>query len=309
MKPYLFAAALSALTVQAVALDARADWPSTGWGKLNVLRIDLVGRDLNGVDLNGDALDGRFVESVELGDVTLSNGPMREVSLDETRFGGRDARGKKAKQDDFVGAWFEANLDDGSTIPLQVTDIRRHPSMVHKDVWGYELWYPRAGDWAPLCGVDDDGQPLLAIPLAGRWNHEQGVPGGGDWIDDPTKFTFACDGYVISKCVFGGYKPWGKVRGVKLAAHHQACTRALRADYWGDGTPHTHDGMLINYYDKLGIRDDVDAWSVEAEWTESGALCANQSRIGEVCVDSITLEECGSFENGALLVTELAPEA
>lgn len=264
-----------------------------------------MGRDLNGTDLNGDALDGLVVESVSLDDVELGNGPMQEVWLEETRFEGRDAQGKKKKHEAFEGAMFHANLDDGSSIPLYVERITRHPWKMHKDVYGYELWYPRESDWEPLCGRDDDGQPLLAIPLVGRWNHQQGVTGGGDWIDDPSAFTFACDGYVISKCLLGGYKPWAEVDGVELGAHHQACTRAMRADYWGDGTPHTHDGVLINYYDEHGVRDDVDSWAVEAEWNEDGALCASRSRLGDIATDSLTLAGCGAFDHGALLVTEL----
>ena len=59
-----------------------------------------------------------------------------------------------------------------------------------------------------------------------------------------------------------------------LADYHQACTRMLRADYCGDGTPHTVDGTLINIYDGIGIQRDTDDWAFEAEWTTTGARCS-----------------------------------
>ena len=52
-----------------------------------------------------------------------------------------------------------------------------------------------------------------------------------------------------------------------------ACVRAIRADYCGDGTSHTVDGAVINIYDATGmVTDDAD-WTIEAMWTAAGASC------------------------------------
>jgi len=48
-----------------------------------------------------------------------------------------------------------------------------------------------------------------------------------------------------------GYKPWKVVNGQSLWAYHQACTRMMRADYCGDGRPHTREGTPIYIDDRL----------------------------------------------------------
>ncbi len=142
----------------------------------------------------------------------------------------------------------------------------------------------RATCFGPLFSLVCPTSPNL------RLSHEQGTADGGSWIDDPDAITFACEGYVIAKCVTAGYKPWKRVmtcspgegcEKTDLANHHQACTRALRGDYLGDGTAHTNDGVPINIYDGLGLRIDSDDWTIEAEWDADGAVCINQTRSPE----------------------------
>lgn len=74
--------------------------------------------------------------------------------------------------------------------------------------------------------------------------------------------------------------------GYRAGAVHTACIRALRADFCGDGTAHTIDGIAIDIYDPLGIQRPTppgDGTSsppmqpVEAEWGESGATCVSAS--------------------------------
>jgi hypothetical protein len=305
------------LLVSSFAGDALAGWGSAGafgWGKVQGFSIELAGRDLNGTALNGDSLDGRYVVGISALGVVLDGAPMEEVSIDESQLVGVDWRGKKRKKASMVGATFDAILDDGSFLPVTIAAAAAHPEHAHKDVWGYEVWYETDDAWEPLCGRDDDGIALKAVPLAGTWNHDIGVPGGGSWVDSATTFTLACEGYVLSKCVFAGYKPWrsGKwcspgagCETVSFAGHHQACTRALRADYFGDGMTHTTDGVLLNMYDAFGIRTDGDAWASEAEWDADGALCIAQSRLPSSPVAPMDAAGCGGFESGALLVTEL----
>jgi hypothetical protein len=57
----------------------------------------------------------------------------------------------------------------------------------------------------------------------------------------------------------------------------------VRADYCGDrGT--TRDGMLIDFYDRLGIQKRADtsddrALPFEAAWNTAGALCVAHTRV------------------------------
>jgi hypothetical protein len=254
------------------------------------------------VRLDDGLVDGRAVDWLE---------------VSASRLTGRAADGHPLHTRDFSDAILVADLDDGSTLPLFVTEVWRHPDKGLHDVFGYRVWFETQEGFEPLCGFDDEGEAALAIPLAGRWDFSEGTATGGSHIDDPWAFTFACDGYVIAKCVLAGYKPWGRTKTCHkgegciigdLAEHHQACTRALRADYFGDGTPHTSDGTVINLYDDLGVRDDLDDWPFEAEWDAEGARCVAAPRdpAQAATVSPLFAEDCGwhPFAYGALLVTE-----
>jgi hypothetical protein len=95
-----------------------------------------------------------------------------------------------------------------------------------------------------------------------------------------------------------GYKPWKNSRdGVSLWELHQACTRMLRADYCGDGTPHTRDGTRVEVYDTMGIQspEPDSGLSFEAGWRADGAVCVRKVRIAEIT----SLESAGAGVPGA----------
>jgi hypothetical protein len=92
---------------------------------------------------------------------------------------------------------------------------------------------------------------------------------------------------------------------------HEACTRALRADYCGDGTSFTADGTTISVADVFGIRIGTAGWPFEAEWTASGARCAARLRIPSLgqpaCWSALQQPGCGAsshFQSGTLLMTQ-----
>lgn len=292
---------------------------SSGWSRVLGFSPHLVGRDLNGTDLNGDSLDGRRVLGVRLDAGLIDGRAVDWLEVDGSQFTGR-AEGRPVHTKDLADAILVADLDDGTTLPVYVTDVYRHPDKGLKDVYGYRVWFETQEGFEPLCGFDDEGEAALAIALEGRWDFGEGTLTGGSHIDDTQAFTFACDGYVLSKCVLSGYKPWGRMKTCTpgqgcvigdLADHHQACTRALRADYHGDGSSHTADGTLINLYDDLGLRDDTEAWPLEAEWDADGARCVATPRDPAEAdfVAPLASPHCGAdpFAAGALLVTEVAP--
>jgi hypothetical protein len=176
------------------------------------------------------------------------------------------------------------------------------------DVWAYGVSYLSGSTWLPMCGTAG-GVPVLAIPLGGTWNNGSGVFGGGAWSSSSASFTLACRGAALAKCVELGYKPWVTRNGTLLRNHHQACTRAIRADYCGNGRSYTADGTVINIYDAIGLQADATAWPLDAAWTASGAQCLHTTRAWSTrqTVPSCLLLKtvtCGVLGGGALITTE-----
>jgi hypothetical protein len=166
------------------------------------------------------------------------------------------------------------------------------------DVLAYDVKASVDGGWAPLCGYDTDGSIKLALAVPGTWNVTTGA-----WSDDGGSFSFACRKASVAKCVEFGYKSW-----LGLGDYAHACVRMLRADYCGDGVPHTITGTPINLYDNLGVQADTESWGVDAEWTPDGALCFNHYRGGQfpATCGFKQSSSCGTFANGALLIDEYA---
>lgn len=155
---------------------------------------------------------------------------------------------------------------------------------------------PAAAAWTPLC---KNGGP--AIALSGSWSMQAGNP--GDARKEPAtsgEITFACLGSSLAKCATVlGYKPWRSAtpatppgsppaKPVSLDGLHQACVRAVRADYCGNGLSMTAEGTQVNFYDSLGIQKDEASWPMEAVWSASGALCVNVPRLVTAPADPST---------------------
>jgi hypothetical protein len=291
----------------------------------NLNGSNLNGSNLNGSNLNGERLSGTLV-SVDYAGAWLDWrgewGSGREwwfggrhewleaVWLEGSVFHGR-ARGRHFSGRDFEHARFLGHRGDGGLVELRV-DALTPGTGTNQDVWRYQVSYrePSDGHWYPICR-NASGQPVEAIAVAGRWDYRQGLPGlGGAKYDDPHAFTFACEGAAIAKCIHIGYKPWAHVGGRSLAAHHQACTRLIRADYCGDGTSHTVDGQWVDLFDALGVQRDTEDWTVEAAWDTEGARCFtdhNRAHAPVSCPGTPSKLPCGtaeSFSTGTLLWSE-----
>lgn len=233
----------------------------------------LNGRSLNGRSLNGVSLNGRSLNGRSLNGVSLNGRSLNGVSLNGVSLNGRSLNGELLTGVDFIGADLQGELSDGEVLNLHIDDI--YPGEApNEDLLYHVVSYESDAGWQPLC--ENPGNE--SIPLAGVWDLREGVPGGGSKIHDPDLITFGCRGAALAKCVELGYRPWERVGLVSLDPLHQTCTRAMRADYCGDGRSYTVDGTPINIYDRLGIQVDTEAWSFEARWNVDGAMCVDDPR-------------------------------
>jgi len=242
----------------------------------------------NGLALNGISLNGLALNGISLNGISLNGLALNGVKLEGTTFVGKSPEGKLVGPDAFLGATFTGTLSNGQTLTLRIDD--RVPS-TRADVFVYEISYlsnPNKGTWKSLCGAAQSGVPRRAIPLRGSWDYSQKSPTSGMHLPSETSFTFACRPFAIAKCVELGYKPWesvmecvapGMCKEIPGALLHQACTRMLRADYCGDGVPHTQDGTPVDVWDDFGIQETAgNEFVFEAEWTPMGARCIEHTR-------------------------------
>jgi len=162
--------------------------------------------------------------------------------------------------------------------------------------------------WQPACPVDANGR-RVAIPLTATWDQL------GARVESSSLFTFGCTTGVIAKCYRWGYRPWVTGYG-DLVAMHWACTRLARADYCGNGKPHTQDGKVIYVWDGLPppgpVRDQGGhhpGFKFEAGWNTGGAACLGKTRwmtdmqeISETCPEKLmppgqAKKDCDSVED------------
>lgn len=247
----------------------------------------------------GVTMDGKTL----LQDIAIKNGGLASPKLPEAQL---------------AGAMLLGETEDGETVRLRIDSVAvaadpnpKTPENENADVFQYRVsiqrgsalgsnkkpagplnsqFKPTSPAWAPLCP-----QQGAAVALAGSWNMQSGEAGGAR-KEAPTagEITFACMGSAIAKCVTTmGYKPWRTLppasgtgaaasnlrKPASLDGLHQACVRAVRADYCGNGLSMTAAGTQVNFYDSAGIQKDEAAWPLEAIWTPAGALCVNVPRL------------------------------
>jgi hypothetical protein len=252
---------------------------------ISVNGISVNGTSLNGISVNGISVNGISVNGISVNGISVNGGSLNGVSPNGTSINGVD----------FDGATMTAVLSNGGTLAMHV-DSSEYLTGSNSDVLGYAVSMQGDDGWVPACGTESDGSPVLALVVPGVWDLSN-----GSWSDAGPMFSLSCRHASVAKCVEFGYKSW-----LGYSDHHHACVRMLRADYCGDGTPHTVTGTLINLYDDAGIQADAESWPVDAEWGPDGALCVNHNRGGSQpsCYAAKYSASCGSFDDGALLIDE-----
>ena len=153
---------------------------------------------------------------------------------------------------------------------------------------------PTSRDWKNICREDQQGL-AMGFFVPGQW-----ITTG---VHVSNGYTFACTSGVIAKCARSwGYKPWKRLPlpgsgSISLKPLHQACVRAARADYCGDGVPHTRDGTLVDLFDRYGFNtlESHTEFSAEAGFDQRGAVWVSRPRwpdIGSTNNGTVQLKTC-----------------
>ena len=320
-----------------VLMSGGCDAPDGEMGELGAVEarelvdnsVALNSAKINGWTLNGWTLNGAAMNGWTLNGWTLNGWTLNGVALVGSNFTGAqtiDGVSVQRKGTDLIGSELQLKHSDGKQYTLRFDGVRLDPAAPSGDVYFYKVSVRDAmtGTWSSLCH-NAAGMPVEAIALPNTWNASTGAR-----VDAPGTVTLACRGGVLAKCVEWGYRPWAKAtrcvrsvcQEVSLADYHQACTRMARADYCGDGKPHTFNNTPIDIIDRLKVPVQVEGtvdfenWDFEAEWGPNGAVCVGDELrlkmfddLGmdydyPACLDAIDdISDCGQFasnRNGRL---------
>lgn len=224
----------------------------------------------------GRSAQSRSGQGTEAGSYAVTGATIGGVAVTGLALVGTELEGyvggEPVSGQDFIGATMIQTSLSGDTLEATIGAIELDPLDPTGETWLYTLSVEAsAGGAVNMCLPGPDGA-ARAIPVAGRWTDSGAREDVG--------FTFGCTSGVIAKCVRWGYRPWKSVNGVSLASYHQACTRMARADYCGDGTSHTHNGTIIDYYDNLAINTNTAdiLMLFDGAWSPAGAYCIGKER-------------------------------
>lgn len=200
------------------------------------------------------------------------------------------ASGRVLEGPELTGATLNLVLPGGAMGRVRIEQIEKDPEDRDGDIFLHRLLVAETPDyWVDLCAPDAAGA-RWAFPLRGQWDGE------GRRVSE-SGFTLICASDAIGKCVRFGYKPWKTTEnGTSLAAYHDACVKAVRADYCGNHAT-TRDGQPIDIFDALGIQhpeagQGTAAMPFEAAFTASGAVCVAHTRVPENMTLEALAAEC-----------------
>lgn len=201
--------------------------------------------------------------------------PASRLAVDGAEFVLYRSDGRVLRSADLIGA----ELDIGGGLQWRIDAVRADPAdsrvLLHRF-----SWRRGDGDWEAACDADRAGL-REGFPVPGRWVD-------GRYRSDAGHFALTCTGGAQGKCVRWGYRPWDRAPdGTAMAGIYEACVHMVRADYCGDGTATTREGMAIDVYDRHGVQksDGGEDFRFEAGWAPAGAVCVNHVRVP----DNVTL--------------------
>jgi hypothetical protein len=206
-----------------------------------------------------------------------------------------------------VGLTLTIADEEGRRLPVRIDRVKADPKDPAGEItlYAFSIDNPATGERRNLCDPDPWGEQW-GFPLAFT---EDGRPA------QPGAFSITCTSGARGKCVRFGYKPWhGDVRGVPMLHLYESCVRMMRADYCGDGTPHTRNGTIIDIYDRFAIQKSAPdpGMTFEAAWGPRGAVCLARTRIPDVATLDAVLDSCPRLRQtpvGAACTEASAPGA
>ena len=257
--------------------DIAAQWQEREWDN----GIELNGVSLNGISYNGISYNGISYNGISYNGISYNGISYNGTSLTATR---ADV-GVEVDSTAFTGVDMNGVLTNGGALAMRIQSVTWN-SVAGQYLYTVKYYNDDSHSWEWMCGTDAGGVPIAAMPILKAYVHP-------NYDLDPiqNRFTFGCVNAAVAKCALWGYQPWNTskldsynsdYRFRDLGLWHQTCQRLVRADYCGNGVPHTRNGTPIDVYDEVGIQapDNVGGNTVEADWRPDGAYCIKHTRWG-----------------------------
>ena len=197
------------------------------------------------------------------------------MTVEHTGFVMTTPDGKLLKGKQLQGAIVHMALAGGTVASIKLASITPDPA--DPDILRHEFQVQDdSGQWKSACEPNAYGE---------TWGFPIGLPANHPGRDGA--ITLTCSSGAVGKCVRFGYKPWALgPHQENLTPYHAACVHLVRADYAGDGQPHTKNGTDIDIYDRIGIQSSESkanaAFAFEAGWAPAGAVCVAQTRWSDL---------------------------
>ena len=244
------------------------------------------GKTINGKTINGKTINGKTINGLTIENFTITGSELQGYLTSDQKI----IRGRE-----LIGASIGILIDDPTPklYTFKIDDAYQDSSSQSSDIWWYRITFTIEGSTQvyPLCTNSTGAGDVGVFLLGSYWDETT-----GNRVDQSDSLTLACADGVLAKCTHIGYRPWATgtsckragstkdCKTVSLKDHHQACTRMLRADYCGDGVPHTLDGTVLDIFDYLQppVQLREENWQMESRWDSSGASCLTTPRHPEL---------------------------
>ncbi len=238
--------------------------------------------------------------------------PKGALTVEGTRFVVTTPAGARLTSRDLIGAVLEMDTGQGAVAPVRIDAVeiaRESPATLLHALSGKD---PTTKAWSPMCEADAYGR-AMGFPLRGRWE-------GKHYVADPATWFLTCSSGSQGKCVLWGYDPWASTpAGVALLDYYRTCQQLVRADYLGDGQPHTRSGTAVDVADAAGVQAFETladpAYVFEAGWGPDGAVCVAATRWPDLLTRDALLaqapalggvcDEATARARGALMFTRV----
>jgi hypothetical protein len=279
------------------------------WGPPLLNSHAVNGVEVSALDTTGAYHDGwRLVDVFVIGDARQANRRVHDVHAVEGVLYGTDDWGTEFSGADFIGSLWTVEVEKSGTKEImEVVQFLPDPTAAR---YTFIATSSSSGVVDPkvyTCPKDDDtGEFAVVI-----FEDLDVDPQSGKHFERPNTMYFGCAAAAVGKSAVWGYSPWATDDDT-----HQTASRAVRADYCGDGVTHTQSGTPLQLSDVFGINSFSDpSADTEALWGPGGAICIKKPRLVDVsdvaCAGS-TVTFCSSDDTfksykDALLWSKVLP--